>query len=99
MAEKKKYVAEITFRATLEGESEADAIYGVGGSLKYGFDAGENVKSLGVKIVREVRETKAIAEAPFADQVKVEEDGSGLPPISTTVAEEAAVGSDDGIPF
>lgn len=91
--EKQKYLVLISFSAIVDGGTQPDALHEAALNVQYGF-RGSDVKNLNIKVVRKeyVPEVpKAIAEAPFADQVRVE-------PAPEAQAAPASVSAND-IPF
>jgi hypothetical protein len=67
---KHKYRISVSFSAKVEAESEIQAISSVINSL-WPFEGVQNL-STRARVIEQIPDSRAIEEAPFADQVRVE---------------------------
>ena len=73
--EKKKYRVSVEFCAVVEADEQADALYSVGGALRYGFEP-KNIEKVHVSVLYEISDPRTPAptalnleDAPPAPEV------------------------------
>lgn len=93
--DKKRFAVRFEFTATAEGRCPTDALAHAAYKLQYAF---EDARNISLKACSEIREKRAIAEAPFADQVTVhtEEPAAAPFPEITLLAPDEPSSHEDG---